>query len=158
MPNNRRKDADLSPIDEDRGIFKGSIVTVALALTPLRRETARGDLQCVGFLDEKRIEVVFTGRRRSAAKALETELDHFLRAKNSAAQSKGLALPHAANLRFPIQVEGTWRTRLSEIEDDELERVYQLMAARWMFHDQFGKDRSDGGVPKRRPVTRTPIF
>ncbi len=158
MPERRQEASDLSQIDEDWGIFKSSIVTVKMALTPLRRETGRGDLLCIGYLDDTRVEVVFPGRRRQAASTLEVELDHFLRAHNSAAQSKGQPLPHAANLRFPLRAEGTWRTRLSETEDDEFERVYQFMAARWTFRDQFGQDQSDGGPPMRRPVTRMPVF
>lgn len=158
MADQRQETFDLSAEEEDWGIFKSSVVTVKMALTPLRRETNRGDLLCIGFLEDKRIEVLFPGRRRSAASALEAELDHFLRAQNSAAQSKCQPLPHAANLRFPLRAEGTWRTRLSEIEDDEFERVYQFMAARWTYRDQFGNDHSDGGAPMRRPITRMPVF
>lgn len=158
MAEQRQEYSDVSPEEEDWGIFKSSVVTVKMALTPLRRETNRGDLLCIGYLEDKRIEVVFPGRRRSAACSLEGELDHFLRAQNSAAQSKGQPLPHAANLRFPLRAEGTWRTRLSEIEDDEFERVYQFLAARWTYSDQFGVDHSDGGSPMRRPITRMPAF
>lgn len=158
MADHRPTDTDLSPEEEDWGTFKSSVVTVKMALTPLRRETNRGDLLCIGYLDEKRIEVLFPGRRRSAACSLERELDHFLRAQNTAAQSKGQPLPHAANLRFPLRAEGTWRTRLSETDDDEFERVYQFLAARWTYRDQFGNDHSDGGAPMPRPVTRMPAF
>ena len=158
MSDRRDDPEDITPKSEDWGIFKDSNVTVQLEVTPLRRETSRGDLLCAGYLDDARIEVVFPGRRREAAKTVEAELDRVFRAEKAAAQSRGLPMPHAINLRLPLAVEGTWRTRMVEAEEEEWERVYQFMVARWTFRDQHGQEISFGEPPIRRPVTRMPAF
>ena len=158
MPDQRKPLEDVSPLSEDWGIFKDSVVSVQLHLTPLRRETSRGDLLCIGFLGDARIEVLFPGRRRRAAIPLEKELDAFLRAETTAAASKGLAAPHAVTLRFPLNAEGIWRVRLNEADEDEVERVYQFLAARWKVRTQSGEDKEFGESPLRRPITRMPAF
>ncbi len=158
MTDRRLEYTDATPMSEDWRIFKNAIVSVKLHLTPLKRETSRGDLLYVGYQDDTRIEVVFAGRRREMAQALELELGHFLKAENAAALSKGRALPHAATLRFPLHVEGAWRTRLAEVGDDEWERIYQFMAARWSFNDHRGVDQVSGDAPVKRPITRMPAF
>ncbi len=158
MPDQRLPLEDVSPSSEDWGIFKDSVVNVQIHLTPLRRETSRGDLMSVGFLDETRIEVIFPGRRRRAAVAFEKELDVFMRNETSAALSKGLVKPHAVTLRFPIFAEGIWRVRLNEADEDEFERVYQFVAARWTFRNHKGQDQELGESPIRRPITRMPTF
>ena len=150
MPDRRQTSGDVCPKSEDWGIFKNSVVSIRLALSPLRRETSRGDLLCVGFLDDARVEVVFPGRRRKEASTLEDELDQFARKETAAAQSRGFAVPHAIRLRFPLYAEGIWRTRLDEADDDELERVYQFMAARWTFQTAEGAEMSSGEPPIRR--------
>ena len=157
MSDRRMQYTDLSPLSEDWGIFKNSIVTVNLALSPLRRETSRGDLLCAGFQDDTRVEVVFPGRRRAAAKALEAELDRFLKTETDAALSRGMSRPHAINIRFPLQASGIWRTRLSETEEEEWERVYQFMSACWTYSDHLGRAQTFGDMPKVRPVTRIPV-
>lgn len=156
MPDRREEPEDICPQSEDWGIFKNQTVTVRLKLTPLRRETSRGDLLCAGYLDDARIEVVFPGRRREAAAVLEAELDKFLRAENAAATSRGAPVPHAVNLRFPLVAEGTWRTRLREAEEEEWERMYQFMVASWTLRDHTGQEQSFGEPPIRRAVTRMP--
>lgn len=156
MSDRREDPKDVTPRTEDFGIFKNSIVSVQVDVTPLRRNTSRGDLLCAGYVDDARIEVVFPGRRREAAKAIEGELDRILRAENSAAQSRGLPMPHAINLRLPLKAEGTWRIRMVEADEEEWERVYQFMAARWTYCDQHGQEHSFGEPPIRRPITRMP--
>ena len=158
MPEQRTPIEDVTPTNEDWGIFKGSIVTVQLHLTPLRRSTTRNDLLCVGFLGGTRVEVVFPGRRRKDAVALEADLDAYLRAKSRAARAKGLQAPHVISIRFPLSAEGVWRVRLDEAGDDDVERVYQFMAARWTWLDPEGGQKSSGETPIGRPITRMPAF
>lgn len=158
MPEERRPIEDVTPSTEDWGIFKDSVVSVPFHLTPLRRETSRGDLMCIGFLDDTRIEVIFPGRRRRAATVLEKDLDNFLRETGRAATSKGQTAPHAVKLRFPIHAEGIWRVRLSEAEEDEFARVYQFVAARWSYVNHLGETKEMGESPIRRPITRMPAF
>ena len=154
MPDRRQANEDVTPKSEDWGIFKNSTVSVRLALTPLRRETSRGDLLVAGYLDDSRVEVVFPGRRRDAAQALEEALDKFARKETTAAQSRGTSLPHATHLRFPLHAEGIWRTRIDEVEEDDLERIYQFMAARWTFHTENGEEKSFGEPPIPGSVKR----
>ena len=156
MPNQQKRAEDVSPLSEDWGIFGDSVVSIEIHLTPLRRETTRGDLLCIGFIGDARIEVLFPGRRRRAAIPLEKELDAFMREENRRAASRGLAAPHAVKLRFPLKAEGIWRVRLQEAEEDELERVYQFLAARWKLRTHRGEDKEYGESPKRRPITRMP--
>lgn len=158
MKRKRQDEQDLTPVTEDRGIFKGSIVTVRLELTPLRRTSKRGDLVCVGYFTEKRVEVIFPGRRRNEARELEMALDEFTREKARQASSMGVPAPHASKLRFPIEIEGVWRVRLDEPEEDELERIYQFMVGRWLFTDSSGREISGGESPITRPITRMPVF
>ena len=148
----------LDPREEDYAIFKGSIAKVDLDLTPLKRETRRGDLMCIAYIEDTRIEVVFPGRRRHAARGLEKALDVFVRNSASEALAKGYPAPHAAHLRFPMKAEGIWRVRLKEAGDDEVEKIYQFLAAYWTFRDPSGQQQSFGESPIRRPVTRSPIF
>lgn len=143
---------------EDLGIFKSAPVSVVLHLTPLRRVTDIGDLLCIGFFKEKQIEVIFPGRRRVAAKRLEVELDLFLERENEAAVSIRAPMPHPATTRYPLHAEGTWRTRVSETGDDEWEKMYQFIAAKWVIRDQNGHEKTYGDQPISRPVTRPPIF
>ena len=158
MPDERQPIEDVTPSTEDWGIFKDSVVTVPFHLTPLRRETSRGDLMCIGFLEDTRIEVIFPGRRRRSAAALEKELDIFLQEERKAALSRGQAAPHAVTLRFPLYAEGIWRVRLNEDEEDEFARVYQFVAARWSYYNHLGEDQNMGESPIRRPITRMPAF
>ena len=151
MPDRRTADTDVTSTSEDWGIFKNATVSVRLEVTPLRRETSRGDLLCAGYSDDARIEVVFPGRRRSAASQMETALDQLMRKENAAAQSRGAPAPHVVDLRMPLKAEGTWRTRLMETDDEDLERIYQFLAARWSFHDQNGQEKTFG-----EPVLQSP--
>ncbi len=155
MSDRRSPPEDVSPLTEDWGIFKNAVVTVQLSLTPLRKETSRGDLLFIADLDGARVEVVFPGRRRKDAVALEAELDHFQRQEARIARSKGAPPPHSANLRFPLRADGTWRTRLVETDQDEWQRVYQFLAASWSYNDQYGEEAVFGDLPLKRPAART---
>ena len=157
MTDRRSEQPQSTPLIEDWGYFKNAVVTVKLTLTPLKRENTRGDLVFIGYQGKTRIEVLFAGRRRNTARFLEARMDLFLKDANSEALSNGKPLPHPATLRFPITVEGAWRTRIEEVADDEVERIYQFIAGRWTFRDQAGIEQEFGAKPVSKPVTRMPV-
>lgn len=147
---NDRRTSELlySAIEEDIGLFKSGVVDVRIDVSPMRRTTSRGDLLCVGYLKDVQIEVVFPGRRRRDTGPLEAELDRALKIRTKEALSKNRPMPMPMHVRYPLRARGTWRTRLLGVEEDDVERRYQLLAANWTIRDAGGLEKSFGEAPK----------
>ncbi len=145
MPERRTLDDDNPDLREDRGIFKTGVVTVSLDVTPLRRKTSRGDILCVGFMNDVEIDVIFPGRRTSACKPLLVYLDKMVNAARQLARRQKRLSPQPLDIRYTITAEGTWRVRTVET-DNIPERRYQFLAARWTIQDRNG-ERVFGDLP-----------
>lgn len=124
----------VSPLDEDRGIFKGEPVEVSLSLTPFFKESKRGDLIFMGVIDSAEVEIVFPGRRKAEVGALKTAVSrHHIASKGET--------------NFPFQARGIWRTRLVEGDAANAQRVYQFLVSEWViFHDD-GEGTTFGAPP-----------
>ncbi len=148
MLNNRRVSTprELAALKEDQGIFKRGVVDVALKITPIRRITSRGDVSCIGFMDDKEVDVIFPGRRSSQSAALIKLLDDMVLASNETAVRERRPMPSPIHIRYPLKAEGTWRTKTTE--DDVPEKRYQFLAARWRVAGPGG-ERVFGVLPSR---------
>jgi len=142
MHDRRNSELLYSAIEEDMGLFKSGVVDVRIDVSPMRRTTSRGDLLCVGYLKDVEIEVVFPGRRRRDTGPLEAELDRALKNRTKEALSKNRPMPVPMHVRYPLRAHGTWRTRLLGLEEDKVERRYQLLVANWMIRDAAGLEKN----------------
>lgn len=134
MKNRRKRAVVRTSVEEDVGIFKTSVIDVALELTPFTRKSSRGDAIYIGLLNGAEVEVVFPGRRVQALGGLKSALSR---------QSK--LAGGAANL--PIRAKGVWRTRNLEEEGLLTERIYQLVVSEWHIPDESGGGTSYGEPP-----------
>lgn len=145
MLERRDSSHDDPALKEDQGIFKSGVVTVSLLVTPMRRKTSRGDVLCIGYLDDVEVDVVFPGRRSDQCAILMARLDKVLQSANQNALAEKRPMPSPMHVRHPLAVEGTWRVRTTG--DENLpERRYQFMVARWRWRDQSG-ERMFGDLP-----------
>lgn len=148
MHDRRNSEGLYSPINEDIGLFKSGVVDVRIDVSPMRRTTSRGDLLCVGYLKDVEIELVFPGRRRRDTSPLETQLDRALKLRSNEALSKNRPMPMPIHVRYPLRARGTWRTRLVGLDEDEVERRYQLLIASWVIRDAAGLEKQFGEAPR----------
>ena len=133
---------------EDALYFRSGTVPVSVEVTPQRRKTAFGDLVLRGFVGGKEIEVVFPGRRQSAAVPLLQRL--LAKAKLSEFTAKGdAATTGTGGVRQALKVDGAWRIRLMNEQDARPERRFQLVAARWRYRGSDGVERVFGHLPGR---------
>lgn len=138
MQERRSLESKPSPQKEDRGIFKTGVVEVRLHLSPLSRRSSRGDLICIGFIDDSEVEVVFPGRRRNETGALEAELGRVAR------KAQG-----GRSARMPFLARGIWRSRVVELDAVESKRVYQFLVAQWTIRNSAGQDTTYGELPRK---------
>lgn len=126
----RRDPKQVSPIEEDAGLFKTDLCTVSIALVPVYYSNRRKDIIIRGFVkSDLRADVAFAGRRVREAKPLIEELTKMKTAAFKAAVQRQLPVPELDTLRLHADVDGTWRRRFLEDEDGWEKRVYQLNAA-----------------------------
>ena len=138
MRERRSLEPDPSPLKEDRGIFKTGVVDIRLDLSPLRRRSSRGDLVCIGFIEDTEVEVVFPGRRAADTGPLDAELSHTVRRARS-----------GQGARLPLRARGIWRSRVVELDKSEAKRVYQFLVAEWTLRNTAGLDTTYGELPRR---------
>ena len=120
---------------------RGPIVSVSVDVTPQKKEDQNGDIILLGHVGTAEVEVVF--KRSEAMRPLLTRLTQLLRAARARSVASGDPVPHAADLRIPLEVHGAWRVRLQFDEDDMPVRHYQLLAARWRMRFDRQKAEAD---------------
>lgn len=130
MPERRSDNLENTALKEDRGIFKTGVVHIRLEVTPLRRNTSRGDILCIGFVEDAEVDVIIPGRRRRDCGPLVAHLDGLAHAANRAAVKQHRPPPPPTAIRFPMMAEGVWRVRVDD-GDDQLARRYQFMMSGW---------------------------
>jgi len=131
---------------DDAGLSRAGIVQVTVAVTPQIRSTRDGDLVLRGYVDEKEIEVVFPASRQAQVTPLLRQLQQKVRVIRQEEVSKGgLSLVDA--IKQQLRIDGIWRVRLlAEINGMPVRR-FQLVAARWRFHDADGVLHVGGEMP-----------
>lgn len=146
MPD-RRSVESFTHLREDRGIFKTGVVWVRLELTPLRRTTSRGDVAFIAFVENTQVEAIIPGRRVALTGPLFDAIGLYVSRANAEARRNGGPLPAPLTMRYPVDANGTWRTRLFETEDS-VERRYQFLAAQWTFRNAKGVEVTYGTAPE----------
>ena len=150
MQNRRRSPAEITPLIEDRGLFKSDVSQVAVSLVPVMGPNNRGDFCVKGYVrNDAVVEVVFAGRRNRDAEDLERQLSALYSRAQQEAQARKLAQPDPERLRLPVTVEGSWRLRFEPDGQGWELRSYQLLAARWAFLAESGTPKQFGRPPEQ---------
>ena len=145
----RRKPAhEVTPQNEDAGLFKTRIVQVTVELVPRVGHNMRKDIMIKGFIDgNSAIDVVFPGRRTRLARPLVARLQNMLSDARNAARAVGQTAD-LEDVRHPVQIEGTWRPRFYRDDQGWETRRHQLYASRWVLKDQTGHNVIYGEIPR----------
>ncbi|WP_144432536.1 hypothetical protein [Shimia marina] len=140
----------ITPSYEDKGLFKKPPTELVVQLIPKFGKNTRRDVIIKGLVQgDVEVEVVFAGRRKKQA----AELVALLRRKWEVATyrlPKDVPPPDRKEIQLPTRVQGSWRTRMTEMGDgtqDLYLREYQLLVARWAYHSEGGAFRSFGEPP-----------
>lgn len=146
-PTERRSKKKVSAGYEDRGLFKRPAVKVAAELTPVMQRNSLNDLVVTAYMTSGRqFEVIFAGRRSPMAASLVTHIVGLRDASMKAAKARGEVDYQVADLRIPVRLDGSWRTRTWVDHTGFQSRMHQLVAARWQI---AGAD--DGGATYGAP-------
>ncbi|MFY0617380.1 hypothetical protein [Shimia sp.] len=142
----------ISPSYEDRGLFKKPPTELIVNLIPRFGKNTRGDTIIAGLVkNDVEIAVTFAGRRKKQAVELVTLLNRKWEAANYRLP-KGTKAPERSDIRVPTRIQGSWRTRIVEDEQEWYARQYQLLVARWAFNTDSGEFRSFGEPPFQERV------
>ncbi|MBO9397693.1 hypothetical protein J7399_16895 [Shimia sp. R9_1] len=139
--------ADITPAYEDRGLFKKPSTELAIDLIPKFGKNTRHDIIIKGLMqNDVEVDVIFAGRRKRHAEELVT----LLRRKWDEANQiviKGMKPPTRKRVRVPTRVQGSWRTRVIDDEQNLYIVEHQLLVARWAYNSFDGEFRSFGEPP-----------
>ena len=142
--------AMITPAYEDGGLFKKPPTELVVNLIPKFSKNSRDDVIIKGLVQNNvEIDVIFAGRRKREA----AELVALLKRKWENANyriPKGYKAPTRKDVYVPTRVQGSWRTRVVEDDDQEsnlYEKEYQLLVARWAFNSDTGEFKSFGEPP-----------
>lgn len=137
----------ITPAYEDRGLFKKPPTELVVKLIPKFGQNSRKDVIIKGLLqNDVEVDVIFAGRRKKQADELVTLLRRKWDNANYMAP-KGGKRPTRSDVRLPTRVQGSWRTRVMEDEEELFAKEYQLIVARWAFNSESGELRSFGEPP-----------
>ena len=149
MLERRKPPNEVTPAYEDGGIFKNGLVQLNVEFIPLSTHNSRRDLVIKGFVDgDSPIEVVFAGRRKIQAKPLMALLQAKLAHARKQATKTGATLD-IETVRYPAQIEGSWRPRFRRDNQGWETRHHQLYPSRWILKDPNGKQIAFGEVAKK---------
>ncbi|WIY27175.1 hypothetical protein [Parasedimentitalea psychrophila] len=150
MQNRRAPAVAITPAREDTGLFKKGIVRLQVDLVPHKARSSRGDLVVKGFFQQNtQLDVIFAGRRAMETAPLEFCLERiFSNAIRVATRNQ--VQTNIDNIRFPVQVDGTWRPHFLRDMSGWETRSYQFLVAQWSFTDETGKEVAFGELPVDR--------
>lgn len=139
MADRRKPKSQVSPFEEDRGIFKSMAGQLVVELVPLFARTSRDDIMVKGYIDGTiAIDVVFAGRRAKMAQPVVDRLRSLWTSANASAAAQG-KIAEADDVRIRMRIEGAWRPRF-EVDDQGWQtRQHQLYAARWTVASKTGE-------------------
>ncbi|MBO9478920.1 hypothetical protein J7382_15335 [Shimia sp. R11_0] len=105
----------ITPSYEDKGLFKKPPTELVVQLIPKFGKNTRRDVIIKGLVQgDVEVEVVFAGRRKKQA----AELVALLRRKWEVATyrlPKDVPPPDRKEIQLPTRVQGSWRTRMTEM-------------------------------------------
>ncbi len=139
----------ITPAYEDSGLFKKPPTELVVSLIPKFGTNSRQDILIKGLMKNNvEIDVIFAGRRKYQA----VELVNLLKRKWAAACARvpnGGLHPPRRDVRVPTRVQGAWRMRVFEEEEEQnlVSKEYQLIAARWGYKSETGESVSFGEPP-----------
>ncbi len=137
----------ITPAYEDRGLFKKTPTELVVILIPKFGKNTRGDVIIKGVVQNGvEVDVVFAGRRKGQARDLVKLLHQMWDDAVYAARNR-VRPPERKSVRLPTRVQGSWRTRIVEDEEEWYSREYQLLVARWAYNGEDGEFRSFGEPP-----------
>ncbi|KUP93329.1 hypothetical protein [Tritonibacter horizontis] len=145
----RRASDNITPEQEDAGLFKGGLISVQLALVPVFAVTSRGDCSVRAFNAEgNAVMVLFAGRRRAHFQPVYSQLRYmYLQAEHFDA-ARGREMRNINSIQLSVQCEGTWRAVIETEEDGTEQRVMNFLLARWAFKGHDGSTLSFGTAPR----------
>lgn len=148
MQNRRSAPNEITHTSEDRGLFKQKLGQFRVALVPHIKRSSRGDLVIRGYLNDSReVFVIFAGRRARDALVIENRVKALFVRANQAAVKAGIAPPEVNQIRLPVRVEGSWRSRFQRDVSGWDHKSFQLLASRWAFVDGEGMTNLGGRPP-----------
>ncbi|PCJ08435.1 MAG: hypothetical protein COB16_07005 [Rhodobacteraceae bacterium] len=152
MQNRRDPASAITPKKEDSGLFKKGIVQFSMELVPYKARTSRGDLVIKGFFQQDtQVDVIFAGRRAMETAPLELCLERQFSLAVRMANRSQTSTPNVDSIRFPVQVEGSWRPHFLRDLSGWETRSFQFLVAQWSFTDETGSSVEFGELPKERP-------
>jgi len=148
--------AMITPAYEDGGLFKKPPTELVVNLIPKFAKNSRQDVIIKGLVqNDVEIDVIFAGRRKQEASEIVTLLKRKWEDANFRIP-KGYKAPTRKDVFVPTRVQGSWRTRVVEDEQEPslYAKEYQLLVARWAFNSDTGEFRSFGEPPFQEQVAR----
>lgn len=137
----------ITPEYEDRGLFKKPPTELTVNLIPKFGRNSRHDVIIKGLVQNGvEVDVFFAGRRKKQAGELVKLLNRMWEDALYANRMRAKP-PERRDVRLPTRVQGSWRTRVVEDEEEWYSREYQLLVARWAFKAEDGEFRSFGEPP-----------
>lgn len=145
----------ITPAYEDQGLFKRPSAELVVTLFPKFGTNSRKDTIIKGLMqNDVEVDVIFAGRRKQEAAELVTLLRRLWDAANFQVP-KGHPAPVREDVRVPTRIQGSWRMRVEEGEEEAealYTKEYQLLVARWAFNSDNGAFRSFGTPPFQEQV------
>lgn len=135
------------PMVEDLGLFKTPLTDVTAQVTAQRARNGRGDILLTGYMKrDARIEVLFAGRRRDLAKPLIALITrHWMAERGSLTLDAEQRI--AENVRVPVDISGSWRTRFERDRTGWQHKIHQLIVAHWQARLPDGRLLGHGEAP-----------
>ncbi len=110
-------------------------------------KSSRNDIIIKGLVQNGvEVDVIFAGRRKKQADELVRLLRHRWDEATDVVH-RGMKHPKREDVRIPVRIQGSWRTRIVEDDEEWYSREYQLLVARWAFMSEGGEFQSFGEPP-----------
>jgi hypothetical protein len=144
----RRPASEVTPVEEDAGLFKTALCDMMVELIPQTRRNDRDDLIIRGFVDRKtEVDIFFAGRRTALVAPLETQLKALLAHARKLAAERNGPPPDIEKIRLPVRVQGAWRRSRVRDENGWETGTYHFVVARWSLLDREGSTVTFGEPP-----------
>lgn len=151
MLERRQQNEDISPEQEDAGLYSSALVVAKVELVPVLTLSNRRDLVVRGYVQrQSEISVVFPGRRTRDLGPLRLKLQSML--ARASKDGQPLSETDIDMLRLPVTVQGRWRSHFQRDKSGWQTRAYQLVAARWGMINEAGEAVFYGEQPRQRPT------
>ena len=150
----RRSGRRASPMEEDRGLFKGELCQLQVELTGHISKNRRSDVLVAGFIEGgAQVTIAFAGRRRALFGPLNTRLNRVQSRHAKSVRGRtgadGDIRAETEGVRVPVLVEGCWRVTFRLDRDGFQSQRREFVAARWVYASDNGDFKSYGFRPEQ---------